>query len=316
MAISFLDGIKKIMQDSVDFSINFEGSALSDYTIDVREISPALLALADLIEAANQVTNCCPYNVRLKVKGSFKAGYFGVDLIAVQSIIQKMAGLFTGQHVTAAANLIALLNGLGFLKNKGQISLVKLIKWLRGNTPTKIERRNDKFIIEHEENQITKSIEVDAITGMLYQNIVVRQSLTKAIKPLEIDGFDRLVIEKNGIQQEVIEKTDLPFFEAASNEDDIVSDITQEGIILEVQTISFKEGNKWRFSDGARSFYADMKDTDFMARVNTGSERFGKQDVLKVDLRSIQTMTDNGLKIKYLVIRVYEHRGSLQEKLI
>jgi hypothetical protein len=52
-----------------------------------------------------------------------------------------------------------------------------------------------------------------------------------------------------------------------------------------------------------------------MARVESGRERFGKGDLLSVDLRRVQSVTDNGLKLEYTLERVLEHRAPLQPQL-
>ena len=46
------------------------------------------------------------------------------------------------------------------------------------------------------------------------------------------------------------------------------------------------------------------------------AQRFGKRDVLIVDLRRIQSITDNGLKQDYTVERVREHRAPLRAGLL
>lgn len=61
-----------------------------------------------------------------------------------------------------------------------------------------------------------------------------------------------------------------------------------------------------------RLFFAEIVDVDFLARIDSGDERFGKGDVLIVDLRRIQSITDNGLKLEYAVEKVHEHRAPLQ----
>ena len=51
-----------------------------------------------------------------------------------------------------------------------------------------------------------------------------------------------------------------------------------------------------------------------IARVESGAERFGKGDILVVDLRRVQTVTDAGLRTDSSVVRVVEHRAPLQQR--
>jgi hypothetical protein len=57
---------------------------------------------------------------------------------------------------------------------------------------------------------------------------------------------------------------------------------------LIIEAPVFKDGSKWRFSDGASSFYADFADADFMARVD-GGEAFANADSSIVEMRIQQT---------------------------
>lgn len=87
-------------------------------------------------------------------------------------------------------------------------------------------------------------------------------------------------------------------------------------MLLQIESAVFKDGNKWRFTDGGPAFFAEITDKDFLGRIESGSERCGKGDVLIVDLRRIQTVSDNGLKIEYIVETVREHRAPLQSGLL
>mgnify|MGYP000458675628 CR=1 FL=1 len=87
-------------------------------------------------------------------------------------------------------------------------------------------------------------------------------------------------------------------------------------VLVQVESAVFKDGNKWRISDGAATFYAAMDDMDFIDRIDAGLERFGKGDVLVVDLRRVQLITDNGLKSEWSIVKVHEHREPLQASLL
>jgi hypothetical protein len=56
--------------------------------------------------------------------------------------------------------------------------------------------------------------------------------------------------------------------------------------------------------------------SDFMSRIESGEKRFGKADVLLVDLRQTQFAIDGELKSEYRITRVLEHRAQLQKPLI
>lgn len=301
------------MNAKVHFSIKYDGPALVSHQMDVRELAPALIALSELLEQSNKAAFPDASEVRVNVQGNFKGGSFGVDLIAVQSMAQQIVSLLSGPEATAAANLFAILSGLGLL---GAGGVIGAIKWLKGRKPSAIRFENDKTVFELRTQETIETYEADLIAGKLYQTRVVRQALAKVVKPLEREGIDVFACGQDGAVEAVVEKVDVPWFDLAASEADVVSDNISEGVLLQIESAVFKEDNKWRFSDGANSLYAEISDEGFLQRINSGDERFGKGDVLVVDLRKVQTITDNGLKLEYIVVKVREHRAPLQASLL
>lgn len=301
------------MTASVHFSIKYDGPALATHQMDVRELAPALIALSDLLEQANKAALPDAPDVRVNVQGNFKGGSFGVDLIAAQTITQQLVSMFSGPEATAAVNLYAILGALGLVGGGGVIGV---IKWLRGRKPSAIRIDGDKTIFELRDTETTETFEVDLMTGRLYKTRVVRQSLAKVIKPLERDGIDFFAVGKDGVTSSVVTKAEAPFFELAATEADVVSDSIATKVLLQIESAAFKEDNKWRFSDGGTPFFAEIADQEFLQRINAGVERFGKRDVLVADLRRVQSVTDNGLKIEHTIVKVHEHKEPLQQELL
>lgn len=299
------------MTAAVHFSIKYDGPALTSHEMDVRELAPALLALSSLLEEANRAVFPGSSEVRVHVKGDFKGGCFAIDLVALQSVKDQIVAIFSGPTATAAANLIAILGGLGLVGAAGK-GLIDLIKWLAGRKPSRVSTIGDAVVFEIQTDEIVETFEVDLVAGRLYQSRIVRQSLAKVVKPLERDGIDYFACGMNGKTESVITKEEVAFFEIAAGGSDVVSNTVSESVLLQVESAVFKEDNKWRFHDGAASFFAEIVDVDFLARIDSGDERFGKGDVLIVDLRRIQSITDNGLKLEYAVEKVHEHRAPLQ----
>lgn len=303
------------MTASAHFSIKYDGPALDRHQMDVRELAPALIALSDLLEQANKAALPDAPAVRVNVRG-FKSGSFGIDLLAEQSITQQLVSLLSGPHATAAANLIALLSALGFMGAGVTKGLIPLIKWLKGRKPSTIRFDGDKTVFEISHAETVEKFETDLITGRLYQTRVVRQSLAKVIKPLEREGIDSFSVIDDEKAYILVTKSELSYFEAAALEADVVSDTIAEKVLLQIESAVFKDDNKWRFSDGGSPFYAEISDAEFLQRVNAGIERFGKRDVLIADVRRVQTITDNGLKIEQTVVKVHEHKEPLQQDLL
>lgn len=300
------------MKSSIDLSIKYDGGALMHHQMDVRYLSPALLALNDLINQSKKELFPGDQDIQVVVRGSFKSGSFGVELIAIQPIAEQIFSIFSGREAATAANLITIIGAIGFT-GKG---LISLLKWLKGRRPSEIKKIGNKAVFEVIENGAVTSIEVDLEVEKLYSSRVVKQSIVSLMRPLSIDGIDDFYSSINGQKMiKVAEKSNFEHFFLSATEADVVSDILNEKMLLQIASASFKDGNKWKFSEGGMTFFAEIVDEEFLVRVNTGEERFGKNDVLVVNLRKIQYVTDNGLKMEYLIEKVFEHRDALQNKL-
>lgn len=304
------------MTTAVHFSIKYDGPALASHQMDVHELAPALLALAAMLEDSSKAAFPESEEVRVQVKGTFKSGSFGIDLIAIQSMAKQLVAMFSGTDASAAANLLQILGGLGMATGAVGGGLIGLVRWLKGRKPTAIKTEGDRVVFEVETTEVLESYTVDLIAAKLYRERTVRQSLAKVLKPLEREGVDYFaVIEAEQTAVTVITSDELQWFNLAASEADVVSDTMRENVLLQIESAVFKDDNKWRFHDGAAAFFAEIVDRSFLDRINAGDERFGKGDVLIADLRTVQSLTDNGLKQEYQIARVHQHREPLQRKL-
>lgn len=282
--------------------------------MDVRELAPALIALSNMLEEANKVVFPNSGNVKVNIQGNFKGGSFGVDLIAVQTIADQIVSILSGPEAAAFSNLKTILESLGLIGCAG-CGLLGLMKWLRGRKPSAIRTAGDQIIFEITEASTVETFGVDLVAGKLYQSRIVLKALANVVKPLAREGIDIFASGRNGQTAEVIRKEDAAWFEVSESDADIVSDTVSEHVLLQIDSAVFKEDNKWRFNDGSSSFFGEISDPIFIEKINSGVERFGKRDVLVVDLRRVQTVTDHGLKMDYSITRVHEHRLPLQQKL-
>lgn len=75
---------------------------------------------------------------------------------------------------------------------------------------------------------------------------------------------------------------------------------------MQIITAVSRRENKWRFSDGASTFSAAILDGDFLAAVDRG-ERFGKGDVLEVQMRVVQSRQGMKISVERTVEKVIRH---------
>ncbi|KAA0911860.1 hypothetical protein [Pusillimonas sp. ANT_WB101] len=301
------------MSASIQFSIKYDGPALETHEMDVRELAPALLALSSLLEESNRALNGDKPEIRVNVKGNFQSGSFKIDLSAALTFKEQLVSLLSGADATALSNLFGILGGLGLVGGGG---LIGLVLWLNGRQPSRIEYKDEKAIFIIEETSETETLEVDIAVGRLYSTRVVRQSLSKVIKPLTQTGIDYFASGRDGKAEVVITQADAVAFTDLDGSPEEVSNTLTEGALLQIESAVFKDGNKWRLNDGTTSFFAEITDEDFLGQIETGEARFGKGDVLIVNLRRVQSIADTGLKSEYKIEKVREHKGPLQNTLL
>jgi len=294
------------------FHVVYDGPALAEHRMDVRDLAPALVAFADLVTAVNKEINGDAADVRVQVNASFKAGSFGIDLVATQHLLSQLKDIFSGTGASAISNASGILALIGMTVTSGY-GLIQLLLKLGGRKPVKIEQKGE--IARVWINQ-TETVEVERNVIRLYRNSVVRSSLEKVVSPLERDGIDDFGVVMNGQKVLDIHAGDVPSFDAGITEADaeIVSDVTARKL-LQIESLTFKDGNKWRVSDGNATYHVAIEDKEFLAKIDAG-QRFGKGDVLVVDLRQVQSIEGAKLVTASIIVKVIEHRQPLQQSLL
>src|SRR5690349_13753166 len=99
---------------SASFTIAYDGSALRDGAMDVRDLAPALLAVGQLFDAANAVLNRDQATVRISVKAT-GSGSFEISSDVLQNLVSQVTTFLAGDHVVAAINLKEIVVGGGGL---------------------------------------------------------------------------------------------------------------------------------------------------------------------------------------------------------
>lgn len=295
------------------FQVVYDGPALAGSLIDVRELAPALLAFGDVIEQANATINDGQAKVTLKVSASFKSGCFGIDFAIAQGLLDQALDFFKGTPIASAKELMEYLGFIGSIIGVGGIGgggLIGVVRWLRNRTIKDVvllDNGNVKIVVAGGD-----SIETERHTLELLRNFKLRQALEKAItEPLDRDGYETVALTtdpENGFI--VIHKAERSYFTAPAEESEDLLDQT-DAANLQVTSVSFKEDNKWRFSDGSSTFAAAITDAKFLNRVSLGVESFSAGDILNVKLRRRQWLAGNTIKSEYEVVEVVSHRKAM-----
>jgi hypothetical protein len=297
-------GMDVASPNSAQFAVAYDGEALKDHTIDVRDLAPALLGISDAFDAANKCINGDRASVSVTVKAN-REGSFVIDFHLVQALTlaRQVTSFLSGDKVTAAANLAGIL---GFCGISG-VGVIGLIKAIRGRKATKTDIGGGKVRIELPGET---AIEILKEVATLYENSDVRRGLERTLKPLRQDGIDTFKIMQGKEAIETISKDEIALF----NEPTVVNPVEhfisepQKRVLQIISPVFGREMNKWRLFDGGNNIYATVLDAEFLASIHAG-RAFAEGDSLVCDVVTNQVISADGtLRLTHEIVKVHEHR--------
>ncbi len=291
------------MKSENEFKIQYDGEALKDHRMDVRDLAPALLSIAELFEESNRVINGNRTNLSVEII-ALQPGSFGVNFGFTQSFTSQAISFLAGDKVASILALKELIVGgtvVGIATVKG---LYHLIRWLKGRKPNHIEDLKNGYvkIIFNSETFIFPSRVLE-----LYQEISIRKAVEGSLKPLLKDGVDIFEIYSNDRLVETIQAKEVEYFETPTLEDEKILEYEHESA-YSIISLAFKEDNKWRLHDGSSTISVSVKDQYFLKKVEQNQVAFSKGDILICKVKTTQWQTENGLRTEYDLLEVIEHK--------
>ncbi|WNH48287.1 hypothetical protein PDM28_16690 [Stenotrophomonas aracearum] len=286
------------------FRITYDGPALATHQMDARELAPALMAMADLLDCSVRALHADRAKAQINVKGSFKTGSFSVDFTTSVSFMQAAKDIFVGDGVTAIANATAVLTALGFAAKAGYSGVAQVLQWLRGRRITDVQMTEEGRVRLHADKD---TVVVDYPVLVLLRDIPVRQAFDRTLAPLDRDGIDTFAAGDDSSFAVIVREHERRFFCAPTADDELLLEDTCR-MAFSIVSLAFKEDNKWRLSDGNHTISARISDERFHSSVDANESSFSKGDVLICEVKVTQWHTPNGAKTDYEVTRVIEHR--------
>ncbi|MBI4021012.1 MAG: hypothetical protein HY369_02105 [Candidatus Aenigmarchaeota archaeon] len=301
---------------AVTIRIAYDGEALDSGTMNVRDLAPALLALADLFDEANKVLRPGGDSaVQVRVHPDFKPGSFEVRIDVVYSLIDQLLKFFADNTGSAIANLLEVLGFSGAVS----LGLLKVVKWLKNRPVKKVELINDdnaRLYVEGDSIVIKRSVLA------VFNDLGVRKALAAMLSPLHREGISRFEVrsEKDNQPIEIIVKDELPAFEPPPPAQSVLGTppltLNHYQKSFTIVTLTFKEGNKWKVSDGSNLINVTIQDADFMRRVDHREAVFAKDDIIRCDVQEKQLSTPEGLKTEYAILKVIEHKHAPRQGIL
>ena len=275
----------------------YHGPDVDTGSMEVRDLAPAMLALASLFEAASTEMNGDRAQVKINLK-STSTNSFHLGLEILSSIGSQ--GVMDILHT--AAELKEVLFGGAALSGGGG-GVWWLIHWLKGRKPETVERREDGVHITV--NGDNNTIITSPTAYNLYEQPKVRKATEDIAHIVKSEGIDAVEMQENGRVIQRIDKDNVEDFDYDGPSEVLTDDVVRK--VFTIVNLAFKENNKWRVSDGSTTYMVLIEDEEFLAKVNRNEIAFAKSGQLRCHFRTIQRQTVSGIKSEYRITLVDEY---------
>jgi hypothetical protein len=186
---------------------------------------------------------------------------------------------------------------------------IELYRFLKGQEPAKVQHIND-----HSINVTNNSGNIIVVNTPSLHLTLDRKAGEAAAQfigaALSKTGVNQIDISSDGAQLVQATTDEALFYHPIGDEETLTESTSRMGLVIE--SLSFKDGNKWKMWNGSETLGYAMEDEDFIGRVNNG-EAFRKGDILTCDVRVTQTKSGKALKLQRVIVKVYDHKTALDQ---
>ena len=286
------------MHKNATFQVSYDGEAVEDGTIDVRELAPSLLALGDLIDETNRHITQGRMEVSLRVSADIERGSFLVRLEIATKFYEKFVEIFSGPDATAITTFLTLL-GIS-----GAYGIFQLVKDSKGAKPKNVIKISQTTKVKLEFDNI-EPIEVEKDVYDIYNNFRARSAISRIVRPLKDKGIDVLKFIHGGRETIKVTESEIECFRVPEEREG--ERISESEIVLRILNLAFQKGNKWKVTDGSGKYFVSISDIIFLKKIEDRQILFGKNDCLRVRLQTRQWYENKELKSSHEIIEVLEH---------
>jgi hypothetical protein len=289
--------------NDVETVIRYDGPALAGHEIDVQELAPALLALAEIIQLANRKFNGDAATMRVNVKADVKQQCFQLGIHIFQNLLQHAQHLFGTVEYKTAKEIAEDLDLI--FPESGALGLFALWGWwakrgkreVTGTSYNTEQHGGNTTITCGDGNSITVKTEV----YNLAIDPIVTELGRRVLRPLEQPGYETLGFHEKATGKPIIQLTKeegAAFIEspplALTGPDEAADDeeCNEIHVTVFVKTQRNEGHAQWELKWGGRAELVSMEDTDWLADFQAGKVPHELPLYLDVKIDVITSKTD------------------------
>jgi len=287
------DELQREEERGVSILLRYQGPAVDDGTMNVYDAAANMVAFSNFVVAAAHKLYGEDVQVTADIT-AFKHASFGTDL------------MFQVMQATAAT--LPMLPNLISVATTVKES-IELYRFLKGEEPAKVQHIDD-----HSINVTNNSGNIIVVNTPSLHLTLDRKAGEAAAQfigaALSKPGVNQIEISSDGAQLVQATTDEALFYHPIGDDETLTESTSRMGLVIE--SLSFKDGNKWKMWNGSETLGYAMEDEDFIGRVNNG-EAFRKGDILTCDVRVTQTKSGKALKLQRVIVKVYDHKTALDQ---
>jgi len=306
------------MSKHVTTTIRYDGPALTHHEMDVQELAPALLALAEMVQLANKRFNGDAATMKVLVKADIEQQCFQLDIHIVQSILESAKHLFGTEEYKTAKEIAELLDLLLPGGISGAIGYGVFSFWKRFSA----EKNAPAVAITTEQHggQTTLvqgtsggSVTVNNNVYLLASDPEMIELGKKVLKPLERPGYKTLGFYRDNKptvewdEDEARAFMDRPATHLLPVEDpEPATNVTPIRAVVSVKTQRNEGTAQWEIKWASRAVWASMEDHEWLAKFQAGRIPFDIPYWLDVSMEMTTSRIDPDAEPKFAIKKVHD----------
>ena len=301
------------MTKHVTTTSRYDGPALAGHEMDVQELAPALLALAEMVQLTNKKFNGDAATMKVLVKADIEQQCFQLDIHLVQSILESAKHLFGNEEYKTAKEIAELLD---LLLPGGMAGGVF---WFWKQFTTSQNAPPIAILTDQHGGQTTliqdasgSSVVVNNNTYLLATDPAMIALGKKVLKPLQTPGYRTLGFYRNAkpcVEWDEIEANEFiaqPPFAFAPEATDDHYNRTPIRTVVSVKTQRNEGKAQWEIKWANKAVWASMEDLPWLARFQSGQIHCEIPYWLDVDLEMTTSRSNPDSEPTFAIKTVHE----------